>query len=270
VCAIQTLTNGHIEPHSRGLYKATETAQVLCDPGQEPENPLTTCTSSRLWDPVPKCIPIICNSLPQDIQHGRYDTGGRTSPFSFNHTILPVCNKGYYLQTHMVLTCISTDIWSGNHPVCEIIKCFRPTVQNGLFTPTRNFYDYNTQIKIQCNMNFEIEDGPDSRTCQEDGTWGSDTLHCVKSLCNDTRDVMHASIGTFPQLAIGEIGSVWYNYTVFLLQSGSVEINCSMDRKLSWISTPEFGRFLNVLMDVLINVPNNLYERHKQYYNKSN
>jgi len=396
VCEIPIFTNGYIIPHSRGVYKANETAHIMCNSGFVTHIPLTRCTSSRIWDPEPLCcnmtcvvpsiwyglyrhndataflielrcgatitpfctissftimpstprtcqldgtwsgaepvcIPIICNSLPPDIQHGRYGSEGSASSFSYNHHISPVCDEGYYLQTHMVRTCIFTDTWSGNEPtclritcthpdefnnghynrsldtydygsvliptcdygyfisnnvservcetsnfwsgndpVCEIIKCFRPTVQNGLFTPTRNFYDYKSQIKIQCNMNFEIKDGPDTRTCQEDGTWGLNTLQCVKIMCNDTLDVSHKSINTYPELAFGEIGSVLYNSTVFYLRSGSVEVICSVERKLSWISTPEFGRFLNVFMDVLTSVTYNLYEtdereRHKKY-----
>jgi len=369
VCEIPTFTNGHIVPHSRGLYKANETAQITCNAGFEPNTPLTRCTSSRMWDPEPLCcnvtcvvplisggyytmneekttnsmelrcgetitpfcdtsgftimpstsrtcqidgtlsgtepvcIPIICNSLPPDIQHGKYDTGGRTLPFSFNHTISPVCNEGYYLQTHIVrhctftdtwsgavpkclpITCIQPDqmqnghyngtnvtyfygsvlvptcdkgyfisnnvntrvcemfsTWSGNDPLCEIVKCFWPSVQNGLFSPTRNFYEYNTQITIQCDVNFEIKDGQYTRTCQEDGTWGSQTMQCVKIFCNDTRNATHVSIEVYPHLSIGEVGTVLYNSTFFHLKRGSVDVNCTIDRKLLWTNTPVFGK----------------------------
>jgi len=118
VCAIPTFINGHIEPHERGHYKANETAQILCDPGYVPDNPLTTCTLSRLWNPEPACTLIICNSLPPAIQHGRYLTWGRSLPFTYNQAISPVCDEGYHLHTPGERACVFTDTWSGSDPTC--------------------------------------------------------------------------------------------------------------------------------------------------------
>jgi len=221
------------------------------------------CEHINTWSgSAPSCLRIICDH-PDEFNNVHYNENNDT--YDFGSVLIPTCDKGFIMSNGVYeRVCENINFWSGNNPICEIIMCFRPTVLNGLLIRTRNFYNYNTHITIQCNTNFEIQNGIYTRTCQEDGIWGSDTLQCVKILCNDTSDVIHESVGVYPQLAIGEIGGVLYNSTVFYLQSGSVDVNCSMDRKLTWITTPVFGMFCNLLMELFtLNVAKSLHDIFK-------
>jgi len=247
---VSKFANGHIANNSWGYYKANETAPIMCNTGFEPSTAFTRCTSSRLWNPEPTCIPITCNH-PDAFINGQYN--GSYATYNFGTVLVPTCGKGFFISNSIhERICERSNVWSGSDPLCEIIKCSRPTVLNGLFIPIQNFYNYNTQITIVCNTNLEIMNGPLIRICQEDGTWGSENLQCVKIMCNDTSAVKHESIDSYPRLAIGEIGSVFYNSTVLYLQNGSVDVYCSMERKMFWISIPDFGKLCNVLIDFVI------------------
>lgn len=61
-------------------------------------------------------------------------------------------------------------------------------------------------------------------------------------MCNDTSDVRHASIDSFPVLDIGEHATVSYNTDKFYLYAGSVEVKCTASKILTWIKAPELGK----------------------------
>jgi len=70
-------------------------------------------------------------------------------------------------------------------------------------------------------------------------------MQCVKTLCNDSSDVKYESIEVYPQLAIGEVGTVLYNSTFFYLKRGLVDVSCTMKRNMIWLSlvhtVPDFS-----------------------------
>jgi len=102
-------------------------------------------------------------------------------------------------------------------------------------------YTYGTTLNIQCNEWFEITNGPNSLTCQKDRTWSPSPPQCVKMICNDSTDISHASIDNYPELGVGENGTVSYNSTYFYITEGSLEVTCTGSRKLKWTSQPHFG-----------------------------
>ena len=52
----------------------------------------------------------------------------------------------------------------------------------------------------------------------------------------------HESIDSFPVLAIGEHGTVTHNSELFYLNAGSIEVECSTSKRLTWINAPQFGK----------------------------
>jgi len=141
--------------------------------------------------------------------------------------------------------CNETNTWSGPEPECDIVKCNKPLVINGSLSTQGSVYTYNSSVTIKCIEGFEMKDGQYTQTCQVDGTWGTHVLVCVKTRCNDNSDIKQAFILSYPEeLAVGETGNVFYNSTYFYLQQGSVEVNCSSNRKLAWTKSSIFGKIV--------------------------
>ena len=61
-------------------------------------------------------------------------------------------------------------------------------------------------------------------------------------MCNDTSDVQHESIDSYPVLDIGEHANVSFNSKMFYLITGSDEVECSTSKRLAWINAPHFGK----------------------------
>jgi len=124
--------------------------------------------------------------------------------------------------------------------------CSFPNVSNGKvggFKQTT--YKPGVEITIACD--FGYEPSMVNTICQVTKEW-SPQPECTKAVCNDTSDVRHEAIPSFPVLAIGENATVSYNTKMFYLYAGSVEVKCSGSKQLKWIQTPELSKhILNTL-----------------------
>lgn len=189
----------------------------------------------------PSCQRIQCWN-PSKFWYGSYNLS--QSPYDYGSVLVPTCNTGYNIANNISRrVCKQHNEWSGPNPVCEIIKCKRPSVLNGQITyHFKDSYNYGTSIHIKCNDWYETIDRSYRRTCQADGTWGPPELQCVKILCNDTVNVNHVSIYRYPEIGVGENANVSYNSSYFYLSDGSVEIRCNENRRFTWIKQPYFGK----------------------------
>jgi len=209
-------------------------------------------TWSNIWYGIyPKCQRIWC-LFPSKITNGNYNLSQWSLTHEFGTILVPTCNTGYYMSKKVdKRVCEQPYKWSGNEPVCEIVKCKTPTVHNGNFISNMKpySYSYNDEITIKCNEGFEIKDGSETRTCRADGTWSETPMQCLKIICNDTSNIRDQAIAqnAYPQLAFAEISRVTFNSTFYYLQQGSMEVQCSANKTLTWISKPMFG------MTILIN-----------------
>ena len=201
----------------------------------------------------------VCSS-PSVTNGHAVDTGA--DYFKAGNNVSFSCNEGF-TQLQSTTTCQATRVWSPP-PVCTEITCKVPHLGNGDYTVRwsasrktnehefhntsttsnahNNTYLYNTTLVIKCNEGYELKGESATRTCQADGTWGQTPLVCVKILCNDNSDVRHEHIDHYPELAIGENGTVSYNSEHIFLSSGYTELTCSTSRKLQWIKAPQFGK----------------------------
>jgi len=218
---------------------------AVCDYGYHLTQPATRrCIEPNKWSGTdPECWRITCRS-PTTFSNGQYDLW-QTS-YDFGTVMVPTCHTGYYMPHNVEKrVCEQLNTWSGSEPVCEIVECETPTVLNGNFTSSTSrtkLYRYRDSIAIQCIEGYEIKSGSATRTCQADGTWDQPHMECVKMLCNDTSDVRHEHIDHYPELAIGENGTVSYNSEHIFLSSGYTKVTCSTSRKLKWIKAPQFGK----------------------------
>ena len=199
------------------------------------------CVGTNLWsgeDAV--CLPITCNP-PKNYNHGSYNA--TQTVYTFRSSLKPACQTGYTLNNNdNVRVCVNNNTWSGTEPECHIVQCTAPpTIEHGSLSSGMPLFDYATVITVTCNHGYEEENGRTSVTCRDDGTWSSSFPRCVPIRCNDLSGVKHESINNYPSLTFGEVGNVSYNATFYNLKNGSLLVNCSSERKLSWINPPEFG-----------------------------
>jgi len=238
----------------RGKYISSDTTApfpydhevtAVCFQGYHLTQPVTRrCINYNIWsksDPDPECRRIKCQS-PNTFINGQYN--GSQPSYDFGTVLVPTCNTGYYMLSNVAKRiCEQLDTWSGSDPQCRIVTCKTPNFSNGHYYPLSS-YLYNATIIITCTEGYELKGGSATRTCQADGTWGQPPLECVKILCNDTSDVRHEHIDHYPELAIGENGTVSYNSNHIFLSSGYTEVTCATSRKLKWIKAPQFGKLL--------------------------
>jgi len=215
---------------------------AVCHSGYHLTLPATRrCIEHNTWsEQYPECRRITCKN-PYMFSNGQYDLW-QTS-YDFGTVLVPTCHTGYYMpHTVEKRVCEQLNTWSGNDPQCMIVTCKTPYISNGHYYPLSS-YGYNTTITITCNEGYEIKGGLVTRTCQAGGTWDQPSMECVKFVCNDTSDITHEAITNtvYRQLAFNECVHLSYNSTFYFLQNGSLEVKCSENRKITWISKPNFG-----------------------------
>ena len=234
-------------------YAYNETITPKCDAGFYLYNGgERRCSGINSWGgETPECSPITCKS-PSAFSNGYYND--RQTTYTFGSVVIPTCNIGYNMTNYVESrTCESQDSWSGVSPVCDIVTCTEHLeLYNGLlFNFDNETLEYQTVITIACNAGYEAENGIWNSTCTENGTWSS-VLQCVPVICNDSSDVEHNAINVYPKPAFGEIAYVTYNSTYFVKKNGSLQINCSSERKLSRVSKPYFGKLIVIVASSVV------------------
>jgi len=200
------------------------------------------CNGINSWSgESPVCSEITCIS-PNVFTNGRYN--GSQTNYSYGTVLVPLCDKGHYIANNVTeRACEENDIWKWEDPVCQIVQCTEPQpVEHGSLNSSHEHqYEYKTIITLTCDIGYEPANGITNASCLDTGSWDS-MLQCVKLQCNNTSDVEHAAIQTYPLLAFGDVEEATYNATFFNLMTGSLKINCSLERRLSWIDPPQFGK----------------------------
>jgi len=199
------------------------------------------CKGINRWSgESPVCSEITCIS-PDAFINGRYN--GSHTNYSYGTVLVPLCYKGHYIANNVTKrACEENDIWSWEDPVCQIVQCteHQPVEHGSLISSHDHQFEYKTIITLTCDIGYEPANRITNASCLDTGSWDS-MLRCVKLQCNNTSDVEHAAIQTYPLLAFGDVEEATYNATFFNLMTGSLKIKCSLERKLTWIDPPQFG-----------------------------
>jgi len=188
-----------------GNYYPSDNVSVICDTGVNTDSLNTFCRHSRFWDPQPACTIVTC-PVPI-VDNGSYTTGS------------DIVNQEYYTTTGNGTTRLD-DV--------SIVSD----------------YTFNTSIVLKCKYGYEAT-GPTSLTCLADGTWGQQILTCAKISCNETTGVSHEAVVMIPRdLEVGVIVNVSYNPKLFGLSDGGIEVECQVNRSLTWKRKPTFGKYV--------------------------
>ena len=152
----------------------------LCDTGYELHgNKTATCQANGQWNiPLPTCKIVNCSDP------GIPSNGNKTgNVYSYNSSILYVCDIGYNLTGSSKLTCSANGSWDKSVPTCEIISCSNPgTPSNGY--KIGSVYSYNSSILFSCNTGYNLI-GSSVLTCLANGSWDIDAPSCHIVNCGD-------------------------------------------------------------------------------------
>ena len=280
-CKVPGLINGRYrtnpgnrETNEREPLSYNALISPICNEGYMLSTDLSqrVCKSDGQWSGTEvNCNPITCDRLPDTLANGYYDDRDKQAPFPYNYEIPAVCHYGYVLTQHTTRRCINPNTWSGTDPDCRRITCTNPaSFSYGQYNLSQQPYDFGSVLVPTCHTGYNISNNVEKRICERpdswsgsepkckivecetptahNGTWDQPPMECVKIRCNDTSDVRHEHIDHYPELAIGENGTVSYNSEHIFLASGSTEVTCSTSRKLTWIKAPQFGKILIVNM----------------------
>jgi len=244
---ISYIANGSYEGVGNPPYDSSIEITPVCDEGffNEGSTEKRRCTGINKWsgtDPI--CSRITCSGFsPNLIANGRYN--GSFQTYDYGTILVPTCKTGFYISNNATTrVCQGPSEWSGLHPVCTVVRCPAPVpVLNGIFDPPimDSSYAYKTSFQILCSKGYEEINGVTTITCADDTTWDPSTPRCNKIRCNNTYTVQHEAVNSYPALAFDEVGDVSYNSTYYVLTRGSLEVICSIERKLNWIAEPYFG-----------------------------
>jgi len=198
------------------------------------------CSGMNIWSGEPPvCLPITCKP-PSVFSNGNYNDSHAN--YQFGAVLVPTCEVGYYMTSNVQYrTCVGQNTWSGASPACHIVTCTSPSqLKHGTLNANNQTSEYQTVIYITCYAGYEAEKGITSSTCRENGTWSS-VLQCLPVICNDSRGVEHEAILSYPLLELDAVVSVDFNSTFFIIKNGSLQVNCTDERRLTWIDKPFFG-----------------------------
>ncbi|XP_070563038.1 LOW QUALITY PROTEIN: sushi, von Willebrand factor type A, EGF and pentraxin domain-containing protein 1-like [Ptychodera flava] len=102
-----------------------------CDEGYEMHgNDTIECLANGEWSEGPACSIITCGN-PNEIENGTYQLTG----IEYNDMVTFSCDLGYQMVGTASQYCLSTGIWGGEQPKCEIIVCGEPqSIEHGIYT----------------------------------------------------------------------------------------------------------------------------------------
>jgi len=138
---------------------------------------LRTCQADGTWSGlVPTCSIVNCPSLTAA-------SPLLVSAASLNYASVATysCLTGYSMSGTSTRSCEADGTWSGSAPTCAIITC--PTLSaTSPLTVNAVAVNIGDIATYSCATGFEIN-GTNTRTCQNDGTWGDAEPTCTPITC---------------------------------------------------------------------------------------
>ncbi len=190
-CPAPLVQNARISAVSRELrFFFGDPLYVECAVGYELQGSSELhCRADGTWSGiVPVCNIVNCTSPV--IPNG-YVTNNRAS-VSYRQTISMKCDMGYTMKGPEVLNCTADGTWSDDIPVCGMVFCKTPSIEQGqIFTQNEAHslqslpeLPFNQTITIACSLGYELA-GSSSLTCLHTGYWSKSSPICNRKRCTD-------------------------------------------------------------------------------------
>ncbi|KAF7710922.1 hypothetical protein HF521_009794 [Silurus meridionalis] len=153
------------------------------------------CRMNGLWsNPLPLCKVVNCSD-PGFVENAvRHSSHRYPETFSYQHTVMYHCKKGFYLLGSSVLTCQSNGLWDRSLPKCLSISCGDPGVPPFAILSGRKFTN-GAVVTYSCSQGRTLV-GNATLHCQEDGRWSGSPPYCSGGsvgVCGDPGFPPHGS-----------------------------------------------------------------------------
>ena len=140
------------------------------------------------------------------------DCGSLSSPTNGQVSLITItfgsvatysCDNGYCLNGQSMTICQADGTWSGSTPTCAIVDCGQlDDITSGQVTLSTT--TYGSSGTYSCDSGYTLN-GPNSTTCQADGTWSGCVSSCDLVDCGlvtaPTNGVVILSSTTYPSVA---------------------------------------------------------------------
>ncbi|XP_053717260.1 complement factor H-like [Synchiropus splendidus] len=197
---------------------------------------------SEGWDGVvPVCEPVQCPLL-------RLDDGvlvtGNLEEANFGNVLRFSCKS----STHMLdgkgeIFCDETGRWSGRPPICKVVSCQAPVIENGQVVRDHSAYPEHHELDFRCNPQFQPLDARPSK-CKKMGLradW-SPTPACEPIRC---RIDLSGTIGTSfvpsftSAFAIGESVTITCEEDFWIIDKHTTSTVSTCQDNGKWSITPK-------------------------------
>ncbi|XP_064029947.1 C4b-binding protein alpha chain-like isoform X2 [Pogoniulus pusillus] len=182
-CEHPSIQNGRLLGGFRSSYSYQDTVFMDCNFRYTMNGSSTsTCKEDGFWDPpLPLCQLSSCDYPPDVFNAVKVRLAGNLFPVD---TIITYeCKEGHEFspgETIRHIQCQPGFTWSEAPHPCEKPRCPKPVLAHGReLGGSRNDYRVGTQLRLECDAGYVLR-GPDSTTCQADGTWSPSLSSCDK------------------------------------------------------------------------------------------
>jgi len=176
-------------------FQYNQSVRPLCDHGFYLElGDIRQCNETNSWSGVdPRCSAITCNKPPV-FSSGHYNS--TETIYAYGSILVPTCDTGYFIANNVTQRiCLKNSTWVGGNPVCNMVQCAEPSVENGFVKSNITLYNYTMEIAIECLKGFEIKLGSSTRTCDENGRWGTQQLKCEETRSGESMSQVVVVVG---------------------------------------------------------------------------
>ncbi|XP_062852030.1 CUB and sushi domain-containing protein 1-like [Trichomycterus rosablanca] len=153
------------------------------------------CRMNGLWsNPLPVCKVVNCTD-PGFVENAvRHSSHRYPESFSYQHSVMYHCKRGFYLLGSSVLTCQSNGQWDRSLSKCLTISCGDPGTPPFAILSGRRFTT-DAVVHYSCSQGRRLI-GNATLYCQEDGHWSGSAPYCSggsAGFCGDPGIPPHGS-----------------------------------------------------------------------------
>ena len=137
------------------------------------------CQSNGTWNgTAPTCQMVECGFLPEIPFGDVYYHQSR----SYLHNVTYYCDYGYTLNGSTQRTCQMNNVWSDDHPTCDLINCTELLSLDNGYVIFSNGSIYLSEAIHTCKYGFRLY-GDIVRTCLADQQWSGMSPSCTLIDC---------------------------------------------------------------------------------------
>ncbi|XP_059573553.1 complement receptor type 2 [Alligator mississippiensis] len=166
------------------IYRPGDIIVVACDHGYVSTGAQESqCQFGGEWDPpVANCERVLECPPPPNIANAERRHQAM-EVFTPGMSVEYFCDAEYSLVAEGSIFCTAAGTWSLPLPLCEVIRCTNPKIQNGRKLDSRGpFYKPWDVVMLECNAGYSLS-GSYEIQCGEDGVWDPPVPTCILAGC---------------------------------------------------------------------------------------